>query len=431
MKKLNLLLLLSLLASLMLFTACEDDDDDVTTTVCPGDVCVTENITSDETWTSDNVYVLQNRVVVESGVTLTIEPGVIVKGEAGQGTNATALIIARGATIMAEGTASEPIIFTSVSDEIQPGQIESPNLDASFNGLWGGLIILGNAPISADAQAVQIEGIPPADQNGLYGGTNADDNSGVIKYVSIRHGGTNIGEGNEINGLTLGGVGRGTTIEYVEVVANQDDGIECFGGTVNISNALVWFQGDDAYDMDQDYTGTIDNFIYIGGPDSDHGMEFDGPEGSQDNGGFTLTNGTLIGWNDEGTGGGEYIDFRDGVSCVVENCYFANFSESSDVELDNNSVAQKWIDGDIEVRNLAFNVSHLSGGNMTIEDIWQEKVDEGEEDDPTDDEMPLDAFGQRPIPASVQVVSTPNFGADASVFNGWSLGAVLGNLDNL
>src|SRR5690606_30118192 len=125
--------------------------------------------------------VLAGRITVVDGVTLTIEPGVIIKGEAGTGANATALIIARGGKIMAEGTAAQPIIFTSVADEIQPGQIKSPNLDESFDGLWGGLIVLGKAPISADAAAIQIEGIPASDQNGLYGGTDVADNSGVLK----------------------------------------------------------------------------------------------------------------------------------------------------------------------------------------------------------------------------------------------------------
>lgn len=102
------------------------------------------------------------------------------------------MLIARGGKLIADGTANAPIIFTSVADEIMPGEIASPNLDAELNGLWGGLIILGNAPISADAASVQIEGIPPSDQNGLYGGTDATDNSGIIRYVSIRHGGANI-----------------------------------------------------------------------------------------------------------------------------------------------------------------------------------------------------------------------------------------------
>ncbi len=236
------------------------------------------NITANTTWETGKTYILKSRIAVVSGVTLTIQPGVIVKGEAGTGANATALLIARGAKLMAEGTAQAPIIFTSVADEITAGQVVSPNLDPTINGLWGGLLILGKAPISADAEAVQIEGIPASDQNGLYGGTDAADNSGVIKYISIRHGGANIGEGNEINGLTLGGVGSGTVIENVEIVSNQDDGIEWFGGSVSVKNAVVWNVGDDAIDTDQSWSGTLDNFIVVN--PGDECFELDGPEGT-------------------------------------------------------------------------------------------------------------------------------------------------------
>ena len=246
----------------------------------PTDVEISANISEDATWETGKTYILKARIAVLDGVTLTIEPGVIVKGEAGTGSNATALIVARGATLMAEGTADSPIIFTSVADEIEPGMIESPNLEPTINGLWGGLLILGKAPISAasDNQTAQIEGIPADDTNGTYGGDIADDNSGVIRYVSIRHGGTNIGEGNEINGLTLGGVGSGTTIEFVEVVGNQDDGIEWFGGTVDVRHALIWYPGDDAIDTDQSWGGTLDNFVLIGA--GDKLFELDGPEGT-------------------------------------------------------------------------------------------------------------------------------------------------------
>lgn len=246
----------------------------------PTEVEISANITEDATWETGKTYILKSRIAVVDGVTLTIEPGVIVKGEAGTQSNATALIIARGATILAEGSADSPIIFTSVADEIESGMIESPNLDPTINGLWGGLLIMGKAPISvaSDNQTAQIEGIPADDPNGTYGGDIADDNSGIIKYVSIRHGGSNIGEGNEINGLTLGGVGSGTTIEYVEVVGNQDDGIEWFGGTVNVKHALVWYAGDDAIDTDQSWGGTLDNFVVIGA--GDKLFELDGPEGT-------------------------------------------------------------------------------------------------------------------------------------------------------
>jgi hypothetical protein len=256
----------------------KDDGSCVYAPVDESVVTVSSNITTNTTWTTGKTYILTSRIAVVAGVTLTIQPGVIVKGEAGTGANATALIIARDGKIMAEGTATQPIIFTSIADEIQPGQIASPNLSTDLDGLWGGLIVLGNANISADAASVQIEGIPVSDPNGLYGGTNDADNSGVIRYVSIRHGGANIGEGNEINGLTLGGVGSGTIIENVEVIANQDDGIEFFGGSVNVKNAIVWNAGDDAIDTDQSWSGTLDNFIVINA--GDECFELDGPEGA-------------------------------------------------------------------------------------------------------------------------------------------------------
>ena len=408
------------------FTSCEDE-------VCNGKTCaaneildaatcncvsltpglITTNIKTNTTWTADQVYTLGGRIVVESGATLTIEPGTIIKGQAGAEANATALIIARGGKIMAEGTAARPIIFTSVADEIQPGQIVSPNLPDDINGLWGGLIILGNAPISADADAIQIEGVPPSDQNGLYGGSDAADNSGVLKYVSIRHGGTDIGEGNEINGLTLGGVGSGTVIENVEVVSNVDDGIEWFGGSVSVKNAIVWNQGDDAFDCDQAWTGTLDNFVYVSGANSDHGLELDGPEGSLD-GKFTLKNGSLKG------GVGEFGDLRSKVAVNLENIYFFNFSGDADLELDNNGVSNRYLAGDITFINLQFNTSHLTAGNLSIDNIIVEKTGENE--------SKLNIFTTKPLDASNKVVTTPTVGADISKFTGWTLADARGKL---
>lgn len=265
-------------------------------------VIVRENITEDATWTSDKTWVLGGRITVEAGATLTIQPGTVIKGEAGTGANATALLIARDGMLMAEGNANAPIIFTSVADEITPervasGDFTSPNLDPDINGLWGGVIVLGNATISAsndnddDVSEVQIEGIPSTDTNGLYGGMDDSDNSGVISHISIRHGGTNIGAGNEINGLSLGGVGSGTTINNVEIVANQDDGIEWFGGTVNVDDAVVWNAGDDAIDTDQSWAGTLDNFFVVTPVGSC--FELDGPEGSYV-ARHTITNGTVV-----------------------------------------------------------------------------------------------------------------------------------------
>lgn len=292
---------------------------------------VNTSIKTNTTWYSDTVYQLGGRIAVENGATLTIQAGTVIKGEAGTGANATALLIARGGKLIAEGTVSKPIIFTSIADEITPELIEqgvftSPNLDPTVNGLWGGVIILGEAKISAsnttgDVSSVQIEGIPTSDQNGLYGGTNDLDNSGVIRYVSIRHGGANIGSGNEINGLTLGGVGSGTIVENVEVVGNQDDAIECFGGKVNLTNVVSWNAGDDGFDTDQSWGGTLDNFVIIS--PANHMFELDGPEGSFEQG-HTIKNGDVY------VGSGSDLINVDNNSIVdLQSIFFTNVSSEN------------------------------------------------------------------------------------------------------
>lgn len=351
-------ILTALLASTLVFTGCFKDDDtpiiiEETTIINNnnpdgGDDCpvipVTGLIAVSTTWTADNIYQLNQKVVVGDGVTLTINPGTIIKGSAGTGSLASALIVARGGTLNAQGTADQPIIFTSTSDNISCGQTAGTNLDQDDRGLWGGLIVLGNAPcsFSGDILEAQIEGIPADDTFGLYGGTDAADSSGAISYVSIRHGGALIGEGNEINGLTLGGVGSGTLIDNIEVVANVDDGIEFFGGTVDASNLLVWAQGDDALDIDQAYSGTIDNAVVVLGDISDHAFEIDGPEGTG-SGEFTLRNATIIG--NTVTSNGEYADYRSNAQGFTENVFAFGFKDESDVELDNDGVATNYNNG--------------------------------------------------------------------------------------
>jgi hypothetical protein len=268
-------------------------------------------INNDETWTADSIYELRGKVIVPNGVTLIIEPGTIIKGDEGSGTLASALIIAKGGKIHAIGTPSQPIIFTSTLDNIQVGEQSGTNLNETDNGMWGGVIILGNAPISAaDGDVItQIEGIPVTDTYGAYGGSNPMDNSGVFKYISIRHGGALIGAGNEINGLTLGGVGSDTQISNIEIVANLDDGVEFFGGTVNASNIIIGYQGDDGIDIDMNYAGSISSFQVVNGMSSDESIEIDGPEGITNiNGLFTLSNGITNGDIDLKSKAQGYID---------------------------------------------------------------------------------------------------------------------------
>ncbi len=393
-------------------TSCDDDDDDVTP-VSPaptGNVIISGNITSDVTWTKDKVYQLASRVAVVDGVTLTIQAGTVIKGEAGSGANATALVIARGGKLMANGTAQEPIIFTSIADEIKSGQIASPNLDPTLQGLWGGVIILGKAPCSLSGGIPQtnIEGIPESDPNGLYGGSIANDNSGVIRYISIRHGGANIGEGNEINGLTLGGVGSGTVIENVEVIANVDDGIEWFGGTVSVTNAIVWNSGDDALDTDQAWAGTMDNFVVICGSNTDHALEIDGPEGPFRDG-HTLRNGTI-----KGSNVAELADFRDGAQGTFENIYFTGFPSPAtsngrgDFSLSNRNNTTNTTDNFTNGVLIFNNLEVTLPASTTLSSVFKSGTD---------------------AHASEVAFAAKTVGADLSQFSGWSWTAVSGQLD--
>lgn len=273
--------------------------------------------TGTTTWTKNNTYFLEGMVFVNSGSVLTIEAGTVIKGKAGAGASASALIVARGGKIMAEGTADLPIIFTAESDPTvrkEDGTLsQSTALDQTKNGLWGGLIILGNAGLNSNPGQTAIEGIPTTESRGLYGGSNDADNSGVLKYVSIRHGGTDIGAGNEINGLSLGGVGSGTTIDYIEVYANADDGIEFFGGTVTAKHLLVSNTGDDSFDYDEGFRGKGQYWVSLS-PGDRHG-EHDGgtdPETAQPYATPTIYNATYIGTSSK-------LTFRDNAGGTYAN----------------------------------------------------------------------------------------------------------------
>lgn len=285
-----------------------------------GVITINGSITADQTWTNACIYRLAGMVVVEPGVTLTIEPGAIIKGDPGQGQAASTLVIKKGAKLDAVGTANAPIIFTTMDDNIQLGQLTGTNLGENDYGLWGGVIIMGDAPVSVSG--TDTYGVPDGLNlpGATYGGANPTDDSGSLSYVSIRHGGALIGAGNEINGLTLAGVGSGTQISNIEIVATLDDGIELFGGTVDVTNLVVGFQGDDALDIDQNYSGTVNNFFIHKGLNSDEGMEVDGPEGATyTNGMFTVTNGTIVAT----PGANLTSDFKSSAQGTVSNVDFA------------------------------------------------------------------------------------------------------------
>lgn len=259
-------------------------------------ITVSGTIDENTHWTADKNYILDNQVTVAPGATLTIDPGTVIKANAGEAPMVSMLVIARGGKIMAKGTADQPIIFTTINDNLDRNKGVKSLLNNSDVGLWGGVIILGNAPVTlpnADKETFYI-GLEPTSNNSFYGGEDAEDDSGVMEYVSIRHGGVFIGTGSESNGLTLCGVGSKTKLSNIEIFANQDDGIELFGGTVNVSNLIVHASNDDAIDIDEGYAGTISNFLVELVEDSDSALEISGSK-SDSNAAFALTNGSIDG----------------------------------------------------------------------------------------------------------------------------------------
>lgn len=261
------------------------------------DVEVTADITTDTTWSADNDYLLGKPIFVKNGATLTIEPGTMIYGyeDLANGTFGS-LVVTRGSKINANGRADAPIVFTALAerDGIDDGAGGTRELTLEDSGLWGGVIILGRAILNTPDNPIvnptapvigtfDVEGFPAGSSDDItYGGDNDEDNSGVLRYVSIRFGGYEFAQDEEINGLTLGAVGSGTTIEYIEVFNNQDDGVEFFGGTVNTRNMVMAFNEDESFDWDQGFRGSGQYWFAIQksvGEGSNYSLEMDGGDG--------------------------------------------------------------------------------------------------------------------------------------------------------
>ena len=215
---------------------------------------VNDNITTSTTWEAKNTYVLPRlkQVFVEPGATLTIEPGTRIEGEQG-----SVLVITRGAKIMAQGTKDKPILLTS-----------SQPVGMKAAGWWGGLVVLGAAPINTNklsqptSDEATFEAFTSAIPEGKFGGTDPNDNSGVIKYVRIEFAGFNFVADREFNNFTLCGVGAATTIDYVQLHGGSDDGVEIFGGTVNLKHIISSQNQDDGFDTDNGWNGKL-HFLVI------------------------------------------------------------------------------------------------------------------------------------------------------------------------
>jgi hypothetical protein len=309
--------------------------------------------TGSVTWTSNHSYLLEGLVFVNDGQELTIEPGTVIRCAAGQGSASTALIVARGGRIVAEGTREQPIIFTAEADDLQG----SVPLDGT--GLWGGVIICGNARVNLSSGEGHVEGIPFYESRGTYGGNNDEDDSGILRYVSIRHGGTNIGEGNEINGLTLAAVGSKTIIDHIEVISNTDDGIEVFGGTVSMKFISIAFCGDDAFDYDLGYQGYIQFMLAIQSPSrGDKLIEGSGgidPITAQPYSLPVIHNGTFIGRGPEFTE--KCVAFNRNAGGTIANSIFIHQNEGVSIEYIEGSESsyQQYVNDNLRILSNIFN----------------------------------------------------------------------------
>ncbi|MBK8807698.1 MAG: hypothetical protein IPO21_14080 [Bacteroidales bacterium] len=316
------------------------------------------NLTGDHTLlTCDKLYILDKKIYVGNGDTLTILPGTVVKATAQTGLTSSALIVTRGGKIFAEGSECSPIIFTSVSDPLD-GTYSFTNKET-----WGGIIILGKAHNTVAAGELNpenpnyviggttygiaaIEGVAPTDPRNWYGAANGafvnDDNSGSLCYVSIRHGGTVIGTANEINGLTLGSVGSKTKLRFIEVISNGDDGIEFFGGTVDLKYARIMSCQDDYLDWDQGYTGRIQHVLGVQMPAGisgatgeaalgygDNGLEADGDDGTAYARAWLsnplVSNVTILGNDADNATGDVALELKERDASEIYNSIFANF----------------------------------------------------------------------------------------------------------
>ncbi len=369
------------------------------------EIIVTEDIAVSTTWTADNVYNMQNQIFVLPGATLTIEAGTVIASETGVGGS---LVVTRGAQIFVNGTQENPVIMTSTADvetwEDDPNHPtgKDPKTGTWREGVneWGNLTILGNGLISGshfDGEPIevtidqdgdpattddvitrtntkvpdglnrrQMEGLTAAftgDPKVLFGGGDDDDDSGSISYLSLRYTGRVIGLGNELNGLSMGGIGRETDVDHVETMNNVDDGIETWGGTVNYKYVSVWNVGDDSIDIDQGWRGKAQFGLIVQGfsTNADQGsgvgdncFETDGAEDSdaQPVTTSTIYNFTVVGQPIDGDGG---TTWRDNVRIQYRNCIFMDLGDQL-VKFDND-------DGD-GGNGYGFN------GTLSWEDTW-------------------------------------------------------------
>lgn len=306
-------------------------------------ITVSADLTADAHWTADNTYVLAGHVFVLGG-TLTIDPGTVVKGE-----NGSALVITGAARIVADGTAEAPIVFTSNQPE---GERET--------GDWGGVVLLGRAPINVSGGTSRMEGFPPEEARVVYGGADAAHDCGVLRYARIEFAGFALDADKEINGLTLAACGTGTVVDYVQLHRGKDDGLEIFGGTVNVKHLVVTLPMDDGLDWDFGWVGKLQYAIVQQSPvNGNMGIEADNNNNDNDatpRSNPEIWNLTLIGSDAEPGGASENqraMHLRRGTAARISNALVMAFADGA-VDIDGTASAAQATAGNLVITSSIF-----------------------------------------------------------------------------
>lgn len=319
MKKQNFIYLFAILFGISTtFVSCDEKNPDPDPT--PDATGLTGTISEDMT-ISEDVF-LEGAVTVEDGVTLKINKGVTIVAKAN---DLSYLLIKQGGKLIAEGTADEPIVFTATSQEA---------------GAWGGLHICGKAPINSGATGLSEIG------NATYGGDDDGDSSGSLKFVRVEYSGTILDAEHEANGISFYGVGKGTTVDNIEVYIGADDGIEFFGGTVEISHVKVYGVGDDSFDWTEGWSGKGQYLTAIQTPGGDRGIEGDNLGSDNTATPFanpTLSQVTLIG---DGEGEGYGMKLREGTKGKIYNFIVSGFDKRS-IHVEHDQTLLNVVDGSL------------------------------------------------------------------------------------
>jgi hypothetical protein len=361
--KTNLISAWILITGLLFATGCKEDNPSPTPEPSETDYVVLKGDLSSQTLTADKKYLLQGLVFVRTGQTLTIQPGTVIAGEKrSKGT----LVVDRGGKLIAKGTAEKPIVFTS-----------NQEVGDRDRGDWGGLVLLGKAKVNLESPSIEgIEG------NISYGGTDDNDSSGELQYVRCEFAGIELTPNNETNGITLAGVGRGTTFEHIQVTYGGDDGIEWFGGSVNGKYLVVFGTWDDCFDIDNGFSGNLQFGLSIRYPSYADQSDSNGFEWDTDGQNnldrakttATLSNFTILGPSIDGNSfSGNYkfgVDLRRNVAASLYNSVVVGFPTA--IRMNQSSVFPNYTAGDGELANNIFygkTTAIVSGSSVTPEAI--------------------------------------------------------------